>query len=257
MAARVYGSETRAIILGDMEIKYELTRKSVKNVNLRIDAAGNVRVSASRRVPIDYIEGFMRQKQELIVTAVGRGQENTRRQQEQRQREPQIERRYADGEYLTILGKKRAVRVMQAARGKMECIELGEEAVYFRVRNPQDTRHKELLYEKWLKAYQGSVYGEICRQVHGQFGPWGVAYPMVRIRRMTSRWGSCQPYKGVVTLNSRLIETPVCCIEYVVMHEFCHFIHPDHSKAFYALMTRLMPDWRQRKQLLDSISEWN
>ena len=58
-------------------------------------------------------------------------------------------------------------------------------------------------------------------------------------------------------MNSRLIETPVCCIEYVVMHEFCHFIHPDHSRAFHALMTGMMPDWKQRKQLLNSISEWN
>lgn len=257
MAVRVYGSEMRAIRLEDMEIRYELTRKSVKYVNLRIDAAGNVKVSAPRRVPIADIEGFMRQKQELIVTAVGRGQENSRRQQEQGPRAQKPERQYVDGEYLTILGKKRAVRVLEAVQGKTECIELGEDTIYFRVRNPQDTRHKELLYEKWLKAYQNSVYGELCHQVHEQFGPWGVAYPVIKIRRMTSRWGSCQPYKNVVTLNSRLIETPVCCIEYVVMHEFCHFIHPDHSKAFHVLMTRLMPDWRQRKQLLDSISEWN
>lgn len=252
MAVRVYGSEMRAILLGDTEIKYELTRKSVKNVNLRIDAAGNVRVSASRRVPVDYIEGFLRQKQSLIVTAVGRAEENSHRQQEQ-----QVKRQYVDGEYLTILGKRRAVSVTQAAPGMTERIGFGEDTIYFMVKNTQDTRHKELLYEKWLKAYQGGVYEEICRQIHRQFEPWGVAYPVVRIRRMTSRWGSCQPYKNVVTLNSRLIEAPVCCIEYVAMHEFCHFIHPDHSKAFHALMTRLMPDWRQRKQQLDSISEWN
>ena len=58
------------------EIIYELTRKTVKNVNLRIDVSGNVKVSASRRVPIDYIEGFMRQKQALIVSAVCRAEEN-------------------------------------------------------------------------------------------------------------------------------------------------------------------------------------
>ncbi len=84
MAARVYGSEKRVIILGDVEIKYELTRKSVKNVNLRIDAAGTVKVSASRRVPVDYIEGFMRQKQALIVAAVDRAEQNSRRQLEQK-----------------------------------------------------------------------------------------------------------------------------------------------------------------------------
>ena len=254
MATKVYGSETRAIILGDMEIRYELTRKSVKNVNLRIDAAGNVKVSASRRVPVDYIEGFLRQKQALIVAAVERAEENSRRQQDLK---PRAERQYTDGEQLTILGQKRAVRVAQAVQGQAERIILGEDTIYFMVRNPRDARHKELMYEKWLKAYQQEVYGEIAHQVHRQFRQWGVDYPELRTRRMTSRWGSCQPYRGVVTLNSRLIETPRCCIEYVVTHEFCHFIHPDHSKAFHALMTRLMPDWKQRKQQLNSISEWN
>lgn len=259
MAVRIYGREMHTIILGDMEIRYELARKSVKNVNLRIDAAGNVKVSASRRVPVEYIERFMRQKQALIVTAVARAEENSRRRQEQKPegQNQKAARQYADGEQLTILGKKRTVRVIQVGQGKAERVGLGEDAVYFWVKNPQDTRHKELMCEKWLKEYQRGVYEEICHQVHGQFRQWGVDDPEVRIRRMTSRWGSCQPYKGVVTLNSRLIETPVCCIEYVVMHEFCHFIHPDHSRAFYALMTGLMPDWRQRKQLLNSISDWN
>ncbi len=254
MAARVYGSEMRAIWLGDRTIQYELTRKSVKNVNLRIDAAGNVKVSASRRVPLDFIEGFLRQKQELIVSAVGRAEENRRRQQEQ---PPQAARQYADGEQLTILGKRRAVRTAQAVQGKKECIVLEEDAICFHVKDPQNVRHKELMYERWLGSYQRDVYEEICSQTYEQFREYGVDHPVIRIRRMTSRWGSCQPYRGIVTLNSRLIETPVCCIEYVVMHEFCHLIHPDHSRAFHALMTGMMPDWKQRKQLLNSISEWN
>ena len=66
----------------------------------------------------------------------------------------------------------------------------------------------------------------------------------------TSR-GSCLAKKGVVTLNKRLLEAPRNCIEYVVMHELCHFIHPNHSKQFYAFLTMLMPDWKQRKEALD------
>lgn len=251
MAAKVYGSETRAIILDGTEIKYELTRKSVKNVNLRIDAAGKVKISASRRVPVDYIEGFMRQKQTLIVTAVRRAEQN-RCQREKEQ--PQTMRQYVDGEQLTLLGNKIEIKVMKSG---VEHIDFDSGKLYLNVKNPQDTRHKELMYERWLKTYQAEVYGDVCRQVHGMFRPYGVEYPVIKIRRMTSRWGSCQPYKGVITLNSRLIETPLCCIEYVATHEFCHFIHPDHSKAFHALMTKLMPDWKQRRQLLNSIREWN
>jgi len=51
--------------------------------------------------------------------------------------------------------------------------------------------------------------------------------------------------------DKRLLEAPRNCIEYVVLHEFCHFIHPNHSKQFYGFMTMLMPDWKDRKAALD------
>lgn len=57
--------------------------------------------------------------------------------------------------------------------------------------------------------------------------------------------------KGIVTLDERLLEALFNCIEYVVMHEFCHFVHPNHPKQFYAFLTMLMPDWKQRKETLD------
>ena len=60
-------------------------------------------------------------------------------------------------------------------------------------------------------------------------------------------------------MNRHLLEMPVSCIEYVVLHEFCHFLYPNHSKDFYAILTTLMPDWQQRKKLLDKNAqfEWS
>ena len=65
--------------------------------------------------------------------------------------------------------------------------------------------------------------------------------------------------QAIITLNQHLLEMPVSCIEYVVLHEFCHFLYPNHSKDFYAILSTLMPDWQQRKKLLDKNAqfEWS
>ena len=68
---------------------------------------------------------------------------------------------------------------------------------------------------------------------------------------MISRWGSCQPKRGSLTFNIALIEAPISCIEYVVVHEFTHFLQPNHSKMFYTQLTMFMPDWMERKKLLE------
>ena len=62
--------------------------------------------------------------------------------------------------------------------------------------------------------------------------------------------------KGILTLNKRLLEAPRNCIEYVVMHELCHFIQPNHSKHFYSFLTMLMPDWKERKVLLEKTAAY-
>ena len=67
---------------------------------------------------------------------------------------------------------------------------------------------------------------------------------------MKSRWGSCTPKTGVLTFNTRLVYVPEQCAEYVVVHEFCHFLYPNHSGKFYAAVAALLPDWRSRREEL-------
>ncbi|MGL6198263.1 MAG: M48 family metallopeptidase [Lachnospiraceae bacterium] len=92
------------------------------------------------------------------------------------------------------------------------------------------------------------VLHQMCREIYPKFSKFNLSYPEVKIRYMTSRWGSCRPWKNSITLNSRLIDAPRESAEYVVLHEFVHFIHPNHSKQFYDLVSELMPDWRKRKE---------
>ena len=110
---------------------------------------------------------------------------------------------------------------------------------------------------KFLDGQCHSVYSEILNELYPLFRKYGVQMPVLRIRDMETRWGSCLVRKGIITLNKRLLEAPRNCIEYVVMHELCHFIHPNHSKQFYGFLTMLMPDWKERKTILDkSATYW-
>ena len=113
--------------------------------------------------------------------------------------------------------------------------------------------------EELVKAKSGqeslladpAIFTEILDEVYPAFIPYGIARPKLRIRTMKSCWGSCLVNKGIITLNRKLLMQPRECIEYVVVHELCHFIHPNHSKEFYKFMEQFMPDWKERKGRLN------
>lgn len=73
--------------------------------------------------------------------------------------------------------------------------------------------------------------------------------PPLRIRTMRSRWGSCTG-KGVVTLNTLLVKASPDCIDYVLLHELCHTVHPDHGRGFYSLLESVLPEWKDRRKEL-------
>lgn len=222
-------------------ISYLLTRKPVKNINLRIRQDGSVLVSADSRVPVSYIDDLIRKKQSFILSALAQ-YEGKRAQQD-------ISLRYISGERFRLLGETLVLDVQEA---KKECVYVEGAALAVRVRDAEDFRRKELLVAKWRKAYQTEIFGDFVDRVYRMLREDGVnvPYPEVKVRRMTSCWGSCRPDKGAITLNSRLIEMPERCIEYVVLHEFAHFIHPNHSKQFWELVGRYMPDWNVRRTQL-------
>ena len=118
---------------------------------------------------------------------------------------------------------------------------------------------EEKYQEELVKAKAGreslladvSLFTEILDEFYPLFVPYGVKKPKLRVRTMKSCWGSCLVNKGIITLNRKLLMKPRECIEYVVVHELCHLIHPNHSKQFYGFMEQFMPDWKERKARLN------
>lgn len=98
------------------------------------------------------------------------------------------------------------------------------------------------------------VIQKICDEVYPYFKKKGIEYPQIKFRKMVSQWGNCRKEKGILTFNKNLMYTPYECIEYVVMHEFTHFLQPNHSQLFYDELGKICPDWKERRALLKTIN---
>ena len=181
----------------------------------------------------------------LICTAISGGNFVQRLQEAAAGRD----RAYADGDILYLGGEAYRLRVLL---GTKESVEPIGRVLVVTQKEPADKDRRKRMVEKYLTKRCRERIETLCRSLYPEFEKLGVAWPKIRIRSMVSRWGSCQPVRGVLTFARQLVEVPEGCAEYVVAHEFAHFIHPDHSPRFHEFMTRLMPDWKQRKQLLNS-----
>lgn len=222
--------------------EYILTRKSVKNLNMRVKPNGEIHVSANRLVPVKYIDKFVLLHEQTIIKALNKYEKiraNT-------MPPPQ----YVSGEKVCYLGEKLHLLVETSLIEEVEKI---GQFLFIRVKDTTDFKRKEKLMKRWLSGRQKEVFHEICEEIYPLFQSFGVKYPFIKIRIMKSRWGSCQPQRGIITLNGKMIAAPREAIEYVVLHEFAHFVHPNHSKDFYGLVEQLMPDWKERRALLQNV----
>ncbi len=94
----------------------------------------------------------------------------------------------------------------------------------------------------------------LCEKVYPYFEKKGVKYPEIKFRKMVSQWGNCRSKSEILTFNKNLMYAPLECIEYVVLHEFTHFLESNHSKSFYDELAKVCPDWKTRKAILNKIN---
>lgn len=231
----------RTVCVDGRRICYNLERKTVKNLNLRIRKDGNIFVSANDDVSFEEIDEFVCSKASYILNAIAKFEEIVKYKPKPKQ--------YVSGETFYIQGRGLRLQLSQASK---DFITSDGVYIYLAVRDPTDFEQKRRTVSRFLDQQCKAVFGEIIDELYPMFRKYGVERPILRIRDMETRWGSCLVKKGIITLNKRLLEAPRNCIEYVVMHELCHFIHPNHSKQFYSFLTTLMPDWKERKQFLDN-----
>ncbi len=216
------------------EISYELTRKPVKNVNLRVKEDGTLRISANSRVSVRHIEEFIISQQAFIIRAAER-----------------INARSAEndiGERVRWLGREYPVRVIANSR---ECAVLEQEEFRVLTRIPEP-EHVRLLLRNWLAENFTLLCRELNDEVRSSLISSGIVPPPTRItiKDMKSRWGSCTWAKGHISINFRLAAYPRETVLSVFWHEYAHYWHHDHSARFYAFLGKHYPEYRKWNSLL-------
>lgn len=217
-------------------IRYELTRKRVRNINFRVKADGIVRVSASSRVTVGYIERLLERRADYILSAAERLSERENRS------EIALDR-------VNWLGKEYPVRIIRSTR---EYAVLDEtEMRIFTIRGDDG----EYLFGL-IKTTIADSFAALCRELNGQvrreLSESGAEPPPTRItiKDMRSRWGSCSYDKGHISVNVRLAAYPRETVLSVIWHEYAHYWHHDHSASFYAFLERHFPEYRKWNDLL-------
>ena len=273
--------------LPDGSITYELHRKRVKNMNLRVTTSGVVRVSASPRVPLGMIEAFICRHRTFIEKAL-----QNRKSRGGHPMVPDLDTEIIvmGKMYRVVLEKPHTVSAylktssqdsqlsdtpsdspLQGSSSKRKAVQGslshrklwgGSASTYavtvandiLLVRYPSDPNVLDAskVERMWLNFWKtiGQDFMEtLAQQVYSEFQRAGytVPIPTVRLRYMTSRWGSCTPLKEIITMNTRLLLGPTEFAHYVMVHEFAHFIEPNHSSRFYKVMSDVLPNWEQVK----------
>lgn len=237
-------SMTRRIEAGGAEIAYRLTRKAVKNLNLRVGPDGTVKVSIPYSVSFKTADEFVRKNAEFIFNAQANAREKT---------DPPIDRVYFLGSRLEITvipcEKNAAALTENKLLLYIKENKYGTEAE--KVQAVQDT------LKQWQKEKGKELFPELIKKAYVRFIELGlnIPFPTLTVKSMKTRWGSCTSGKGKICLNAVLVEKPPVCIEYVICHELSHFLVQNHSASFYAVLSRVFPNHREVKRLLNTSSE--
>lgn len=231
---------TREYVIRNREIEVTCTllRRKCKHLRIAVTPDLKVKITAPLRASESFINEAVREKTPWIIRTINRFGKC---------RVLPVPENYASGERLAYLGTEYVLKVIN---GKRSPTRLDGDFLVVQLPDP-DQKSVKRAVDKWFRIQAEMTFSACMNSGYAVVSQFGVQKPVLKIRRMKSRWGTCSR-SGEITLNLMLIHLPVICIEYIIMHELCHLRHLNHSKAFYSFLQCCMPDWKDRKAVLES-----
>ena len=232
----------RKIILGNREVTIEFERKRIRNINVRVRRDGTLYCSLPYYASVKEAEAFIISKQDYLLKSL----DNVVNEESSKS----LSRQFVDGETFMVLGKPMTLRVIQ---GQKNICRAENGIITLEVKVPSDYRTKYMTYEKWRRSVIRSVIVNYCNEIYPLFELRGVNPPKkIALGEYKSFWGECFAKRGELKFSYRLFEKDTELIRYVVVHEFAHFIEPNHSSRFWAIVGEFIPDYKALRKKLNN-----
>ena len=214
--------------------EYQVIRSRRKTISLQLDRSGNVVVRAPLRCGEEYIDSFVRDHEDWIQVHRARLLEKNRRREDFS---------LSEGEPVSICGQTYTVHLVPGLKAR-----IWKDQLILSDGNMDAAGEKILA----LARAQGKPW---LRQRLDQWAEqMGIDYRDLKLSSARTRWGSCTR-DGVIRISVWLLFAPERAIDYVLVHELCHRRHFDHSREFWALVARYMPDYPAQKKTLRAFQE--
>ncbi len=219
-------------------ISVEIVRKDIKHLHLGVyPPSGRVRVASPSRLDDDAVR----------LAVISRLGWIRRQQAEFAQQDRQSQREFVTGESHYFWGRR--YRIDMIEHNGPPAVRLpNNTTMELRVRPGSDQEVREAVLHRW---YRHQLRAELPALVAKWQPRVGVIVNDVRIKKMKTRWGSCNAGAGRIWLNLELVKKPPSCLAYILVHEMIHFLERHHNERFRALMDALMPQWRLYKDELN------
>lgn len=220
-------------------VSIRVDRKKMKTCRLKIYPDQTAIISVPVGVSDDWIQSFLNQKSMWI--------------------EKKLEQFAATSGYASTNEIRNGQSIKMFGEDLIFAVTQGNKSYIYRegrnicISTPDINDQEKLMmqFDRWWRKEALDFLTTRVKELYPIIGKYGKPEPQIYLRKMRTLWGSCSVNRQAITFNQYLIKAKPACIDYVVLHELSHFIYPNHSKQFYDFLSIHMPDWRERKKILD------
>ena len=220
-------------------VPVEIVRKGIKNLHLGVyPPHGRVRVAVPLRVSDDAVRLAVIDKLPWIKRQKARFDGQLR----------QSEREMVSGESQYFLGQRYRLNVIEH-NGPSKVVLRKKTTIDLYVRPNTRSSQREKILQRW---YQEQLTALIPPLLDKWLPVADVEAVNWTIKKMKTKWGSCNASSRHIWLNLELAKKPVRCLEYIVVHELVHLLERYHNDNFLAMMNKFLPQWCSRRSELNA-----